>query len=195
MSDPTPSLHSGFADDWSYLESATLKKKIQDGYITLGLIRPNVHLSVNFASDHINAANKLEASIDTLRPTRRFSITFDGIAIESLYDGVKQSQMSRPPEFDPSAENRWTEFTNLMTSGPSRVLLLQSTTKNAVDLWRKQIGHWDIERHRDVSTLRGRYGIHNHNNLFHGSDSPQNAMHEISIVFACAKRIGLLSKH
>jgi nucleoside diphosphate kinase len=52
----------------------------------------------------------------------------------------------------------------------------------AVSKWRSQLGHWNVEAKRDLSTIRGRWARDNHNNLLHGSDSPESALREIHIV-------------
>lgn len=84
--------------------------------------------------------------------------------------------------------SRWHEFQHLMTSGDSTIFLLESEKPDAVARWRAQLGSWDIEDSRYPATIRGESGTHNHNNLFHGSDSNRSVVSEIDIIKRCILR-------
>ncbi len=74
---------------------------------------------------------------------------------------------------------------SLMVSCPSVSLLLSSTTPNAVVRWRERIGPTDSNKARILSpsSLRAKYGADGTANAFHGSDSVDNALREIQMVF------------
>lgn len=174
----------------SYLLSDELRKKVLDGLITVGMLRPRVSESVNF--DALDVPGILEQYIERLGINSRFPILFDRQSIEAFYADVKPSQQQRPPEVDMTAASRWEEFARLMTSAPTRVLLLESGEANAVALWREQIGHWNIEAGITPLSLRSRFGVHNHNNLFHGSDSTKNVERELDIIIGQLGKTTLL---
>lgn len=172
-----------------YLRDDGISKKIESNNLTLAMIRPNVGESVNFISETDEyASDRLIENIQYLGIYAKISVELDEAAVEEFYADVADQQRLMPPEYIHGMDNRWSEFKHLMTTGTSEFLLLESNDNNAVKSWRSQIGHWNIEKSRDTSTLRGRFGIHNHNNLFHGSDSPESAQNELNIVTECLER-------
>jgi nucleoside diphosphate kinase len=69
-----------------------------------------------------------------------------------------------------------------MTDGDTTAILLYSPEGDAVQLWRQQLGHWDINNRRDPSTQRGAFGVDNYNNLAHGSDAVTSVQRDLSII-------------
>ena len=70
----------------------------------------------------------------------------------------------------------------MMKSGPTTVLLLHSGDGQAIQHWRKLVGHWDIVDTNQPETIRGKYGKDNYNNLIHGSDSPDSVKNELGLI-------------
>lgn len=72
---------------------------------------------------------------------------------------------------------------NFMSSGPSVVLLLEG--ENVIRHWREMMGPTNCGTARS-GTLRGDYGVPGapmHENIVHGSDSPESAKFEIDYFF------------
>ena len=129
------------------------------------------------------------ADISSLTVRSSFQIDLDEVAFWELYQGVYERQIEKHPESVYVMANKWYEFQNLMTSGASTVLLLESENNQAVDIWRSQLGHWDIENTDDLTSLRGKFGTRNYNNLLHGSDDSMSALREVDVIARCARRV------
>lgn len=172
------------------LESVETAELVSSGHLTLAMIRPQLEQStVLEAEEDTEIAKIIEQHIDDLEPWFKFSIIFDEAAVGEFYEGrPKDSQLLKPPHRDRSVANRWAEFSNIMTSGPTTVLLLIDTEGSAVSKWRSQIGHRDIEGKRDFTTIRGKFGLDNYNNLVHGSDNPESIFRELRIISELIKR-------
>lgn len=174
------------------LDDDALHERIKMGRVTLAMIRPCVKESVNFsAASELNARDILESRIAQLGINMKFSMRLDEEAVTEFYADVIDRQLQKPAEVLSPMRSRWHEFQHLMTSGDSTIFLLESERFDAVARWRAQLGSWDIEGSRDPATLRGEFGIHNHNNLFHGSDSTRSVVNEVDIIKRCILR----SKH
>lgn len=158
---------------------------LSSGDLTVAIIRPNVGPDANLEGlSDIDAAEAIEAQIMELGVLAKFSMTFDEQGIDEFYEGPAKthSMMPAKPLRDQSFPNRWEEFKHTMTNGPVTILLLHSEKGDAIDIWRSHLGHWNIEKTRDPSTIRGRMGVDNLNNLVHGSDSPESATREVRII-------------
>lgn len=171
-----------------HLQDESLHEKIRSNHITLAMIRPQSEHSVNFTTNGRPVEEVLEEHIESLGVHTKISMTLDDEAITDFYSDTVSRQLQKPPEVTFVMRNRWCEFQHLMTSGLATVALLESQDATAVETWRSQLGHWNIEESRDPTTLRGKFGVHNHNNLFHGSDSPESALQELHIIINCLKR-------
>ncbi|HSW78114.1 MAG TPA: nucleoside-diphosphate kinase [Candidatus Chromulinivoraceae bacterium] len=171
------------------LRDDQLIKLILSNKATLAMIRPNIANSMKAELIESSPEETLERNIVDLNVLLKFSFVFDLIAIDEFYIGkAKQDQKERPPEKDLHMPNRWAEFVGIMTAGPTIGLVLSSDKVGATETWRKQVGSWNIEQAADPSTLRGKFGIHNYNNLLHGSDNPSEACREINIIAQCIDR-------
>lgn len=170
--------------------SDNVRELVNTGKATLAMIRPNIANSVKTELlDGKDAIDVIEQNIKELTILLKFNFIFDDQAMHEFYNGQSQiNQMQRPPERDFEKKNRWDEFIGIMTGGPVTVYILASDTDNAINLWRRQVGSWDIEKQADPNTLRGKFGIHNYNNLLHGSDSAQEVHREIQVIINCVKR-------
>lgn len=171
------------------LEDQRLQQLIDDGQLTYAMIRPQVGPEANqLHLDDVAAAEAIEENIEGLGVLAKFSFVFDDEGIEEFYEGPAKtdSMMPAPPLRDFSYANRWLEFKDLMCDGPATALLLYGD--NAIEKWRAHLGHWNIEKYRDPSTIRGTLGIDNHNNLVHGSDSPESAKRELAIIRSVLER-------
>lgn len=167
------------------LNDPSILGRAATGRLTLGMIKPSLNgafLNENYPDPQ--AAAILEREITGLGVASKFAVNFDFEGVDTFYDGPAKydSMMPSAPLKNPDYANRWEEYVDFMMSGPATILLLDTKDETAIPTWRSQLGHWNIEAKRDLSTIRGRYGLDNHNNLLHGSDAPESALREISIV-------------
>jgi nucleoside-diphosphate kinase len=73
------------------------------------------------------------------------------------------------------------DLVEFITSGPLIAIVLQG--KSAVQLIRQMMGETDPAK-ASSGTIRGDFGIDIGHNLIHGSDSPENALKEITLFFS-----------
>ena len=73
-----------------------------------------------------------------------------------------------------------------LTSGPTVAIVWEG--RDAVSVVREMMGKTDGAK-SPPGTIRGDYGISIQNNLIHGSDSPENAVIEISLWFTGAELV------
>jgi len=163
-----------------------IRELAEKGQISLAMIRPNVGPEANLQGlDDNEAAASIEEQISGLGIVARFSFRFTDESIEQFYEGPSKENMKKePPREGTNFDSTWSEFKDLMTSGPSTVLLLHNPS-GAIPRWRDHLGHWNIEKTRDPSTIRGRMGVDNYNNLVHGSDAPESVLREMNLVANC----------
>jgi len=127
---------------------------------------------------------------DPLEVVFSISLLLDDEQIEQWYGGQpKSNQIKFPPlaeeRYGVRHSNRWEEFKMLMKRGPVTFALLYENNGQAIQEWRNQMGNdWNIERVKInfPDSLRARFGIDNHNNLLHGSDSPDSARKEVNLL-------------
>ncbi len=165
------------------LADPRLDEYAQQGLLTVALIRPNVHQSIATPVDtDVQAADEIESRIENLGVMAKFSMTLDEQAVDEFYGGGHASPMHQYPaaRYPERFANRQQEFAALMTDGPVTIYLLYGP--DAVTAWRDQLGHWDIEKVRDPSTIRGQLGKDNYNNLLHGSDSKESVAREMNVI-------------
>jgi nucleoside diphosphate kinase len=177
------------------LRANDIVELLNSGQATLALLRPNVHTSVKPEFSQLgDIATTIEQDIKNLGLLLKFRFRFDDQAISEFYSGNSQlNQMNRPPEKYPHFKSRWDEFVHLMTSDDVQGYILVAES-GAVATWRDQVGSWDIENKSDPATLRGKFGIHNYNNLLHGSDSTSEAIRELDVITRCIQRAVLSEK-
>lgn len=153
------------------------------GQITIAMLRPGADRNIQNMSDAEVETFVQQTVASKLEVITCFSVIFTPDLVEKFYGGnPKEVQMALPAQLKGKHENRWDEFSNLMTSGPSSIILLHDKSGQAVDLWRNYIGHWDVVNRRDQNTLRGMLAVDNYNNLFHGSDSPESVKRELNLI-------------
>ncbi len=174
-----------------YLTSPELATDAALGRVTLALIKPSLDTAMlgEEPMSDLEAADVVEREI-ALGMGLKFSVSLDLDTVEEFYGGEPKhnSMLPSPPLTNPAYPTRWEEFVDLMISGPLTVLILRDEEGNAIDRWRSQLGHWNVEARRDPSTIRGRHAKDNHNNLLHGSDSPASAVREIEIISNLLRR-------
>ncbi len=165
------------------LGDESLLKEVDSGNVTIAMIRPLLDACTLEDWSDRQACEQIDYSISDLGVLSKFAVRFDDSTVNKFYAGTpKTTQLDMKPERYERFENRWDEFVDLMTAGPTTVLLLYSPDGDAVELWRKQVGHYDIVNKRDSNTIRGKFGLDNYNNLVHGSDSIESVKKELKIM-------------
>lgn len=175
---------SMFAGVVDLLEHPTTREQAELGNLTLAMVRPHVGPTANLLGiEDYEASQTIEEKITGLGVAAKFSVFFDDEVIDEFYAGDPQAVMMKAePEDSSRFDNRWPEFKEFMTSGPTTILLLHSPNGYAVDLWRAHLGHWNIEKFRDPETIRGALAVNVWNNLVHGSDSPSSVVRELRLI-------------
>lgn len=179
------------------LASPEMKKLIESEKITLGMIKPELGENMDFSNFPVNSLADSDLTTELinqikppLKPLIALSLQMTPEMIDQFYAGnPKINQEHIPPErhirYNRIHENRWQEFMSLMLRGPVTFIILQSSEGSAITEWRRQIGHsWNtkVVKRENPESLRARYSSSNHNNIFHGSDSPESVAKEINFV-------------
>lgn len=185
------------------LRDAELAETITAGYLTLAMIKPDIVPYVDTSEDPVpsdpKTVNFLKQQIEPpLSIALAVSLTMIPAMVDEFYgdviERIRQNPPFQPERYGQSVHNGWEENRALMTHGPSTFLLLFSSVGQAVEKWREQMGnHWNIAvvKERFPHSLRARFGKDPYNNLFHGSNSPEGAKREISLL---ANFLELLSR-
>lgn len=186
------------------LRSSEFSQLIQEGKVTLAAIRPRLESSVlpdaapGVIFDDSRLADFLFSQIKSpLEVICHFSIMMSPELIEEFYSGgPKQNMEKSPPEYPDRygnrPTNRWGEWLEYMTSGPTTFIILYTCDGNAVSCWREQMGNRrqvEILRETQPESLRARFAVDSDKNLFHGSSSEEEVLREIKIISGYLERI------
>jgi len=180
-------------------ESQELKKQIDEGKITVAMVKPRLKESLATSVLESRGAAFTDSDILTeieqaiLKPlvaVFSISLILSPEMIDLFYAGSPMERQQQVPPIDPERygqhhEHRWSEYRALMASGPVTFVILYSQDGKAVSHWRKQMGDdWNVERVRTnhPDSLRARFAESSHNNLLHGSDSVENVHREIALL-------------
>jgi nucleoside diphosphate kinase len=172
------------------LLSTQVREMVNQGKLTYAMIKPRLDEATQLSeekAEHEIVLFLLKEIKPPLEIIFNASFVFDENMIKEFYGGIPKERQLKIPPIDPNRykqqhATRWDEFKALMKQGPVTGLILYSEQVNAVLEWRNQMGSdWEIAKVKQnyPDSLRARYCITNHNNLLHGSDSSENAMHEI----------------
>ena len=168
------------------LKSPQIEQWINEGKLTLGLIRPQVDKNKKGLSDS-EAVDEIVKYIESssLEILTTFSVRFNAACIAEFYPRKIRDRLKElEPQGSKKYDDRLEEFAALMTSGPTTALLLFAEDGKAIDYWRKLIGHWNVEDEetREKGTIRTNLAINNINSLVHGSDGPEAAKRELGVL-------------
>lgn len=97
---------------------------------------------------------------------------------------MKSIRPERHPDGNPQTQyrDRWTQYKNQLSSGPTTFLALYHPQGAAVIRWRAEMGHrWNPDR-CFRNSLRRLYARNPYNNLVHGADSIPAVKREIGLV-------------
>lgn len=173
------------------LQHPELKTLIDEGKITLGIIKPHANEGRNLPAEDDEAAQVLLTEIGNENVVLTFSTQLTGDQVENFYGDVKEkySQIN-----DTSGQTIWDTIYNFGQSGPLTFLLIYREEDNAIEWWRNKMGK-TRPNEADPQSIRGKYALQERlpNNLTHGSDSPEAVKKEIGVlrtVIADTLRLG-----
>lgn len=169
----------------SILDSSDIKQQIQDGKLTIGMIKPrlDIHMKgsteISFAEDARLLKQLMGQIKEPLEPVVSVSFYMSEEMLETFYAGDPKNRMLGVRTED--GNTKWDDFKSMMSTGPVTFFLLHSKFGNAVDEWRNQMGEsWNIDL---VSKGKLRKNAKtNNNNLTHGSDSPESVYKELEFI-------------
>lgn len=159
------------------LHYSRLEELINQGKITVALIKPHVHKGKSTESDDVTATTILR---DEIKPPLKVIFALPThmtpADVRCFYDSV-YSDLSNKPDPETSGKSSvWDRHADYMTSGAITMALLYSEEGNAVDEWRRQLGPTNPEKDPEGESIRGRYGWDIRGNVGHGSngDTPED---------------------
>jgi nucleoside diphosphate kinase len=187
------------------LESHEFKKQIDEGKVTLAMVKPRLKeaLSVSILESNVamladsEILRVIEQSIlEPLSVCFSISLILSPEMTDLFYAGSPMKRQQQVPPIDPERygqhhEHRWSDYRALMVSGPVTFVILYSPDGKAISHWRKQMGDdWNVERVRinHPDSLRARFAENSHNNLLHGSDSVESVHREIALLVQFLKQ-------
>jgi nucleoside-diphosphate kinase len=161
------------------LSHPELESAIADGHFTLGIIKAQANQGRGLPESDEEAANALLQEVRLRGVNVVFAVNLHLTRKEAE---IFYAEHSKQPWFG--------DLINFTISGPKTYLLIQDRSGEATQKWRDEIGTTHApegERvlgHPERPTLRALYRDPNNssNNVFHGSDSPESAAREISIL-------------
>lgn len=146
------------------LSHPNLHQAIEDGYVTLGAIKPKANVSKLETSDDTEAERMI---IERVKPPLEVVFTFSlNLHPEDVASFYPQSVADKINKME--GPKGWEYFVKYMTSGPVTYLMLYDPNGDAVAEWRRQIGSTD-PRNADPESIRGKYAKRLGRNLVHGS--------------------------
>lgn len=149
---------------------------VDEGKVTLGMVKPNTYEGKGLPEDDDEAAEQVLSEIDGVF----FAIPVEMTPFEAEEFYRPTIEALRLNDRDNIADSI-IEFTS---SGPLTVFL-KVDTDNAVANWRAQMGPTRIEdftKPEHANTLRGKYAKETGNNIVHGSDSVESVHREIYLL-------------
>ncbi|MEK7518160.1 MAG: nucleoside-diphosphate kinase [Patescibacteria group bacterium] len=162
------------------LQHQELQTLIDEGKITLGIVKPHANEGKNLPEDDDEAAQVLLTEIGDENIVFTFSTQLTGDQVEKFYGGVKEkySQIT-----DSQGQTIWDTIYNFGQSGPLTFILIYREEGNAVEWWRNKMGK-TRPNEADPQSIRGRFALQEGlpNNLTHGSDSSEAVKKEIGVL-------------
>lgn len=159
------------------LSNPELESLIDEGNVTLAVIKPHANAGKNLPENDEDAAAKLIDEIGQDNVIFSFSTRFNEDQVDDFYGGEKEKLSSVTSG---SGESAWDSIVKFTPSGPVTFLLIYREEGNAVEWWRERMGKTQPKL-ADPDSIRGKYAIQENlpNNLTHGSDSIESVKREV----------------
>lgn len=154
----------------SILRSNDLAEAMQEGWLTFGMVKPELTRWGNEQLTGLGEDEALGLIMQTVREKLQVvvahSMTWDRNIFERFRSSNHERMIARSSNL--GFPNVWEEENALMTRGPATPMLLEG--RNAMDTWRKMIGNANPIK-AAPETIRGRFGRTISNNLVHGASA------------------------
>jgi len=158
-----------------FLKRPDTQEAIEQGRMTLGIIKPAVNEGVNFPknihSDHHSARYIVERFIEPAWIPEgilvQFAVPLSPEQAQKLY-------------VEHQGKKFFEDLIDYISSGPVTFLLLYDESGRAVERWRHIMGATDPKQ-ADFESIRGTHAPSLEHNLVHGSDSRESAAQEIGL--------------
>lgn len=159
------------------LSNPELESLIDEGNVTLAVIKPHANDGKNLPENDEDAAAKLIDEIGQDNVIFSFSTRFNEDQVDDFYGGEKEKLSSVTSG---RGESAWDSIVKFTPSGPVTFLLIYREEGNAVEWWRERMGKTQPKL-ADPDSIRGKYAIQENlpNNLTHGSDSIESVKREV----------------
>lgn len=162
------------------LSHPSLEVLIDEGKITLGIIKPHANEGKNLPSDDQSAAEKISQIIGEDNIVFSFSTQLMDNQVEEFYSDIK----TKYSEIDAgNGRTVWDGIFDFAKSGPLTFILIYREEGNAVGWWREKMGK-TRPNEANPNSIRGKYGLQEKlpNNLTHGSDSIDSVKKELGVL-------------
>lgn len=168
------------------LDHPEFDQLVNEGKITLGIIKPLANDSKGLSSDDQEAANKLLDEIDEIGQKNivfSFSTKLNGSEVDEFYQDVKKRFTEEYYDNPPEGQRIWESIYKYSQSGPLTFVLFYHEEGDAIAWWREKMGNTHPNE-ADPESIRGKYAKEENlpNNLVHGSDSIESVKKEISVM-------------
>lgn len=166
----------------SILDSEQLKNAVSGGFITLGIVKPNVNEGKNLPQSDEEAATAIIGEIGEDRIMFQFSIQLTLQQAERFYEPNRKEHSARIID-EEQGLTVWDSNINFISSGPLTFFLFYDPLGEAVKTWRDKMGATNPSN-ANRGTIRRKHAtaVMLPNNLVHGSDSIESALREISVL-------------
>lgn len=158
------------------LHHPKLEELINQGKITVALIKPHVHKGKSTERDDVTATTILKEEIKPpLKVIFALPTHMTPADVRYFYDSIYPVLSNKPDPETSGKSSVWKRHADYMTSGAITMVLLYSEEGHAIDEWRRQLGPTNPEKDPEGESIRGRYGWDIRGNVGHGSndDTPE----------------------
>lgn len=142
-----------------------LSTLVEEGKITLAMIKPQANESKGLSDDDQTAADLIKNEIGEENIVFSFSIKFSPADVQRFYQGN--------PHVDTISRH--------FEKGAATFILIHREQGDAVSWWRERIGATKPEN-ADPNSIRGKHALTVSNNLVHGSDSKESVQRELNVL-------------
>lgn len=164
------------------LNDPYLDQLIDDGKLTLGIIKPHANEGKGLPGADGDAAGKLMEEVGEENIIFSFSTRLSSEQAREFYSDIIEQYKEIPlPNGD--GKNVWDSINEFSQSGPLTFLLIYRPEGGAVQWWRERMGKTKATE-ADPESIRGKYAIQENlpNNLTHGSDSEESVKKEVRVL-------------
>ncbi len=167
-----------------------LESLINEGKITLGIIKPKANEGRDLSPDDDQAAQSILGEIGEENVIFSLSLKLTRQQAEAFYRPNKRIQEVMTDSADPSI-TVWESVSRFTSSAPLTFVLIYRPQGDAVEWWREKMGSTNPQRARDENpdSIRARHAQGLPNNAVHGSDSIDSVRTEVRALANILKTI------